>query len=76
MSQPLTRTTLRTQNFTCPSCVSKIEKTLGRMPGVDTVEVRFASSRVEVVHDAQATPVEALVAQLDRLGYPAAASAF
>lgn len=33
-TEPLTRTVLRAEGFSCPSCVSKIEKRVGRVDGV------------------------------------------
>ena len=45
-----TRTVLRAEGFSCPSCVSKIEKKVGRLDGVESVKVHFASARIEIVH--------------------------
>jgi len=36
------RTVLRAEGFACPSCVTKIEKQVGRLDGVDAVRVHFA----------------------------------
>ena len=41
----ITHTTLRAEGFSCPSCVAKIEKALGALPGVTTAKVHFASPR-------------------------------
>lgn len=71
-----TKTTLRAEGFTCPSCVAKIEKGLGQLPGVDAVKVHFASSRIEVEHDDTMTSVDDLVAGVRKLGYTATPSAF
>ena len=41
---------------TCPTCVVNIESFLGQLPGVDKVQVNFATERVTVQYDpAQAT---------------------
>lgn len=69
-------TTLRAEGFSCPSCVGKIEKQLGHLPGVANVEVKFASGRVEVDHDPARTSPEALAEAVTALGYPARVSAF
>ncbi len=71
-----TKTILRADGFTCPSCVVKIEKGLSQMPGVDDVKVHFASSRIEVEHDPAATSIDDLVAKVSKLGYTARPSAF
>ena len=51
MNAPFAHTTLRAEGFTCPSCVTKIEKQVGRLDGVTDVAVRFASGRIEIDHD-------------------------
>ncbi len=76
MSQTLTHTTLRSEGFSCPSCVSTIEKSLGRLPGVQEVAVKFATGKVEVDHDPAQTPAQALADAVGKLGYPSKVSAF
>lgn len=72
----VTTTMLRAEGFTCPSCVSKIEKRVGRMDGVENVKVHFASSRIEVDHDPAVASVDDIVAAVGKAGYKARASAF
>ena len=84
----VTTTMLRAEGFTCPSCVSKIEKRVGRMPGVSDVTVHFNTSRIEVDHDPEVAgtdaiideiakaSVEDLIAAVGKAGYVAKASAF
>lgn len=67
---------LRAEGFSCPSCVAKIEKQVGRLEGVESVEVRFASSRIEVDHDPEVSSVDDLVAAVAKAGYKARPSAF
>ena len=71
-----TRTMLRAEGFTCPSCVSKIEKRVGRMPGVSDVTGHFNTSRIEVDHDPDVTDVESIIGEVAKAGYTAKASAF
>lgn len=71
-----THTVLRAEGFSCPSCVAKIEKQVGRLKGVESVKVRFASARIEVDHDAERVSVEDLVAAVAKAGYKATPSAF
>lgn len=75
-TQNSTHTTLRAEGFSCPSCVAKIEKQVGRLEGVDKVEVKFASSKVEVDHDPSKASVDDLVAAVAKAGYKSAPSAF
>lgn len=71
-----THTLLRAEGFSCPSCVEKIEKQVGRLKGVDQVKVSFASARIEVDHDASQVSVDDLVAAIAKAGFKAAPSAF
>ncbi|ADG73632.1 Heavy metal transport/detoxification protein [Cellulomonas flavigena DSM 20109] len=66
-----TRTVLRAEGFSCPSCVTTIERRLGRLDGVTAVAVRFASARIEVEHDPQRVSVDDLVAAVASVGYAA-----
>ena len=72
----ITHTVLRAKGFSCPSCVAKIEKQVGRLKGVDNVKVHFASARIEIDHDAERISVEDLVAAVDKAGYKATPAAF
>ncbi|MFC5820192.1 heavy-metal-associated domain-containing protein [Nonomuraea harbinensis] len=71
-----TKTILRAEGFSCPSCVNKIEKQVRRLPGVESVKVHFASSRVEVVHDPAEVGADELVAAVKKAGYVARPAAF
>lgn len=67
----LRSTTLRSNEFTCPSCFDKIESRLKRVEGVDSVEVKFASGRVIVSHDPAKAPVRSLVDAIAEVGFTA-----
>ncbi len=71
-----THTLLRAEGFSCPSCVSKIEKQVKRLEGVESVRVHFASGRIEVDHDEATTSVDDLIAAVDKAGYRSKASDF
>lgn len=71
-----THTLLRAEGFSCPSCVGKIEKQVGRLEGVADVKVNFASARIEVEHDPATASVEDLVAAVAKAGYTARPAAF
>lgn len=76
MTNTNTRTFLRAEGFSCPSCVEKIEKSVGRLDGVSQVKVHFASARIEVDHQAEKVSVDDLIAAVAKVGYTARASAF
>ncbi|WP_092918370.1 heavy-metal-associated domain-containing protein [Agrococcus baldri] len=71
-----THTKLRAEGFSCPSCVTKIEKQVGRLDGVEAVQVHFASSRIEVEHDAAKVSVDEIVDAVAKAGYVSKPSAF
>ena len=71
-----THTLLRADGFTCPSCVTKIEKSLGALPGVADAKVHVATSRIEVDHDPALTSVDDVVAAIKKVGYVARPAAF
>ncbi|HLS24386.1 MAG TPA: heavy metal-associated domain-containing protein [Beutenbergiaceae bacterium] len=72
----MTTTTLRAEGFSCPSCVAKIEKRVGRLKGVEAVKVHFASARITVRHDPSVASVDDLVEAVAKAGYTARPSAF
>ena len=71
-----TKSILRSDEFSCPSCVGKIEKALNALPGVSTAKVHFNTGRIEVEHDPASAPVEALVSVVKSTGYEARPAAF
>ncbi|WP_067793954.1 heavy-metal-associated domain-containing protein [Actinomadura formosensis] len=70
------RTLLRSGEFSCPSCVAKIEKRLLRTPGVTAAKVHFTTGRIEIDHDPRVASVDTLVTAVGEAGYRAVPSAF
>ena len=66
----MAQATFTTEAFTCPSCVKKIETAVGRVDGVDKVDVGFNSSRVKVNFDKQQVKPEDIGKIISDLGYP------
>lgn len=71
-----TTTILRAEGFSCPSCVAKIEKRVGKLEGVERVRVHFASARIEVDHDSALASIDDLVAAVAKAGYTARPATF
>lgn len=71
----LRNTTLRSNEFTCPSCIAKIETKLKGLEGVTSAEVKFASGRVTVTHDPQKASVKQLVDAVAEVGFTVKPSA-
>lgn len=70
------KTILRSEDFSCPSCVTKIETNLKKLDGVADATVHFSTGRIEVQHDAIAVPVSKLVDTVRALGYESRPSPF
>jgi len=70
------KTILRSKDLSCPSCIAKIEKALGRVEGVGRAAVKFSSGRIEVEHDPEHAPVEALIETVRAVGYESKVSPF
>lgn len=77
MTTPTTlkNTTLRSDEFTCPSCIAKIENKLNGLDGVKSAEVKFSFGRILVTHDSQKVSVRDLVTAVAEVGYTAKPSA-
>ncbi len=69
------RTILRSKDFSCPSCVTKIETDLNKVSGVEEAKVHFSTGRIEVHHDDKVS-VSDLVDRVRKLGYESSPSPF
>jgi copper chaperone CopZ len=70
------KTTLRSQELSCPSCVAKIEKALHGLNGVEKAKVHFNTGRIEVEHDPDSVEAAELVKAVHSVGYEAQVSPF
>ncbi len=70
------KTTLRSNELSCPSCVAKIEKALQRLEGVESAKVHFTTGRIVVEHDPDKTPAEEVVKTVAATGYAATVAPF
>ncbi|MGH3775978.1 MAG: heavy metal translocating P-type ATPase [Pseudonocardiaceae bacterium] len=57
------------RGMTCGSCAARVQKVLGRAPGVTSAEVNFATGTAKVVLAEQPAATEALVAAVEKAGY-------
>ena len=55
--------------MTCAACARRIERQLGKAPGVHSVNVNFATARATVQYDPQATGIRELVETVEDTGY-------
>ena len=56
------------QGMTCGSCATRVQRVLGRQPGVNRAEVNFATGRARVLPDGPVAVVD-LQAAVERIGY-------
>lgn len=70
------KTILRSEELSCPSCIAKIEKALGKVAGVEQAKVKFNSGKIEVEHDPARVSPEALVETVRSVGYESRVSPF
>ncbi len=56
------------QGMTCGSCAARVQRVLGRQPGVTRAEVNFATSRARVLPDGPVAVAD-LQAAVERIGY-------
>ncbi|MHB1841937.1 MAG: heavy metal translocating P-type ATPase [Sulfobacillus sp.] len=67
----LSETRLTVEGMTCASCVRRVERTLGKVPGVVSAEVNLASGTARISHLGGAVAEPALSAAVDKAGYHA-----
>ncbi|MDF2717855.1 MAG: heavy metal-transporting ATPase, partial [Paenibacillus sp.] len=65
----LERSTFRVTGMTCAACAARIEKSLGRMEGIDGVAVNLAMERMSVAFDRQKVGVPQIGDKVRQLGY-------
>ncbi|MCL4296712.1 MAG: heavy-metal-associated domain-containing protein [Anaerolineae bacterium] len=70
------KTILRSQEFSCPSCVAKIEKALKDVTGVEEAKVHFNTGRIVVEHDPGQASADELIKIVRAAGYEAKVAPF
>ena len=70
------KTILRSDELSCPSCISKIEKALKALPGVREATVDFNSGRIDIEHEPAQASAELLQETVRKVGYGSRISAF
>lgn len=66
----MTKAVFQLEPLTCPSCIKKIETTLSKTAGVESVKVFFTSSKVKVEFDESLVQASQLEEKIKNLGYP------
>ena len=62
---------IQLETLTCPSCLQKIQKGLGKLNGIDkdSLKVMFNASRVKVDLDGDVLSIEEIEKSIQDLGY-------
>ena len=55
--------------LTCPTCIKKIEGTLGKMKGIEDARVLFNSSKVKVSFNEAEVQTAEISNRIEKLGY-------
>src|SRR5215204_4116779 len=55
--------------MTCASCVNRVEKAIGKVPGVERAAVNLATERATVSYDPRQTTVADIATAVERAGY-------
>ena len=55
--------------MTCASCVNRVEKAIGTVPGVERAAVNLATERATVSYDPNETNVATIASAVERAGY-------
>lgn len=70
------KTTLRSDELSCPTCVDNIESSLKQTEGVSEATVHFNTGRIEVEHDPETVSEDDLLKIVGQSGYEARISQF
>ena len=55
--------------MSCAACVGRVERVLGKLPGVDSASVNLATERASVSYDPTRVAIPDLLAAIDEAGY-------
>jgi Cu+-exporting ATPase len=66
-----TKVVINVGGMTCAGCAAKVEKALGKLPGVEDAAVNFASEKATIDFRPQETEIENIVQTIEDLGYRA-----
>src|SRR5215211_4116614 len=72
LTSPTTTTvdvTFPVTGMTCASCVNRVEKAIGKVPGIERAAVNLATERATVNYDPRQTTVADIAAAVERAGY-------
>lgn len=60
---------MKLNGLTCPSCLTKIEKSVASSAGTSNIKVLFNAGKVKFTLDEQQTSVEGIKDKIEKIGY-------
>jgi copper chaperone CopZ len=66
----MNETRLVSSEISCQGCANAIKKAVGKLSGVESVEVDVPTQTVTVRHDQASAPKSAVVDAMDKAGFP------
>lgn len=69
IAEKFSHETLGLAGLDCPDCAMKVEKAIGRLPGVLWVSVNFASSTLGIEIETEKTSLDKVISLIKELGY-------
>ena len=63
------QTTLRVEGMSCGHCVNTVEGSVGKLNGVEAVQVNLAEKKVEVTFDENAIRLQDIADVIEEQGY-------
>ena len=60
---------LNIEGMHCAACARRIEKGISILPGVEKASVNLLRNNVEIVYQAEQTPLHNIVSKIEQLGY-------
>jgi len=71
MNANIQKSTLEIEGMSCAACVTRVEKSLMQVPGVETASVNLSTEKAHVEYSAFLKDPELLLAAVERAGYKA-----
>ena len=65
----MSETVLKSSEIECDGCARAIQNAVGKLPGVQSVEVDIAEKKVTVRHEETTVP-SAITAAMEKAGFP------
>jgi Cu+-exporting ATPase len=68
-SVPLTSVSVAIEGMTCAACSSRLERALGKVPGVAEASVNLATEQARIAYQQGVTSIDAVIKAIERAGF-------